>query len=231
MMTVITIAFTMGLIGSLHCVGMCGPLALALPVYHRSGFDRFKGVFLYNLGRITTYALAGIVFGWIGETVSFGGAQRWFSVTMGGLILVFVFLPSKLTGPSKLTSIFNSFFMRLQQQMGKLFSDQRKKTLYVIGLLNGLLPCGMVYLAAVSAVATGTPLKGTVFMAFFGVGTLPAMMGISFLGNFLNQGLRLQFRKAVPVFLFLMSIVLILRGLNLGIPVLSPSQDAGIPCH
>jgi sulfite exporter TauE/SafE len=96
----------------------------------------------------------------------------------------------------------------------------------VIGLLNGLLPCGLVYLALASAVAAGSAVNGAAFMAFFGLGTLPAMFAIAVFGNFMRQGIRLKLRRAVPAFMTVMALLLILRGLSLGIPYLSPDMDA-----
>ncbi len=225
MVSVISIAFTMGLIGSLHCLGMCGPLALSLPIRHDHLASKIGGAMLYNLGRVTTYATAGLLLGALGQTVSFAGAQQWLSVTLGVLILIYIVFPKDYAGNSWVARRTNGAFLNLRHQLGKLFSSEKQGTLYVIGLLNGLLPCGMVYLALASAVATGQAVQGALFMAFFGLGTLPAMFGVSMFGNFMHQGLRLKLRKAVPVFLGVMAMLLILRGMSLGIPYLSPQLE------
>jgi uncharacterized protein len=231
MLTLVTIAFTMGLIGSLHCIGMCGPLALSLPVAHDNLFQKISGAFLYNLGRVTTYAVAGMLVGFIGQSVSFAGTQNWISVSMGILILIYIIIPKDYSGNTWFAKKFNSFFISLRSQLGLLFSSKAKGTLYVIGLLNGLLPCGMVYLALASAIATGNAAKGALFMALFGLGTLPAMFSITVLGNFINQNIRLKMQKAVPAFLLVMSMLLILRGMSLGVPYLSPKLETKGAVH
>ncbi|HMO31385.1 MAG TPA: sulfite exporter TauE/SafE family protein [Lacibacter sp.] len=225
MTTVITIAFTMGLIGSLHCLGMCGPLALSLPIQHHRLAGKLTGALLYNLGRVTTYATAGLAFGLLGQTMSFAGAQRWISLIMGLLILVYIVIPKDYGSESRVARLLNGLFLDLRFRMGQLFSSKAQGTLFVIGLLNGLLPCGLVYLALASAVATGQALHGALFMAFFGLGTLPAMFGISLFGNFMRQGIRTRLRRAVPAFMAVMAMLLILRGLSLGIPYLSPAME------
>lgn len=226
MVTIITIAFTMGLVGSLHCLGMCGPLALSLPLQHQTLAGKFAGSLLYNLGRVTTYATAGLLFGAIGQTFSFAGAQRWISLVLGLLILVYVIIPKDYGGSSRVALVLNGFFLELRHRMAQLFTSKAQGTLFVIGLLNGLLPCGLVYLALASAVAAGSAVNGAAFMAFFGLGTLPAMFAIAVFGNFMRQGIRLKLRRAVPAFMTVMALLLILRGLSLGIPYLSPDMDA-----
>lgn len=225
MVTIITIAFTMGLVGSLHCLGMCGPLALSLPIQQQTLTGKIAGSLLYNLGRVSTYSIAGLVLGAVGQTLSFGGAQRWISLVMGMLILVYVIIPKDYGGNSAVARLLNGFFMQLRHRMARLFTSKAQGTLYVIGLLNGLLPCGLVYLALASAVATGTAVNGAIFMSFFGLGTLPAMFAISVFGNFLRQGVRVRLRRAVPAFMTVMALLLILRGMSLGIPYLSPALE------
>lgn len=225
MVTIITIAFTMGLIGSLHCLGMCGPLALSLPIQQHSLPAKVGGSLLYNLGRVTTYAIAGLLLGALGQTISFAGAQQWISLAMGILILVYVVIPKDYGGNSAVARMLNGFFLVLRHRMAKLFSSKAQGTLFVIGLLNGLLPCGLVYLALASAVATGTAVNGLVFMAFFGLGTLPALFTVTLFGKFLQQGIRLRLRRAVPAFMTIMAVLLILRGMSLNIPYLSPEIE------
>ena len=119
--------------------------------------------------------------------------------------------------------------------MGQLFRTHKFSSLFSIGLLNGLLPCGLIYLAITSSFITGTSLKGGLFMLFFGLGTLPMMLAAVFFGNYMNQQLRTRLRKSVPLFLFVMAALLILRGMGLGIPYISPAFAAhtadAVSCH
>lgn len=216
----------MGMLGSFHCVGMCGPLALSLPLSSNSLWAKFSGAFLYNSGRIVTYAAFGAVFGIIGNSVAMFGYQQWLSVIMGIAIIVFVVLP-KTASPFKNNHGVLAFFERLRAGLGKLFFKKGYSSLFAIGLLNGLLPCGLVYMAAAGAVATGDVKSSVLFMVFFGLGTLPVMWSIAFFGNYVGVSLRQKIRKAYPYMMTVMACLLILRGLGLGIPYVSPKVDAG----
>ncbi|MCU7551932.1 sulfite exporter TauE/SafE family protein [Chitinophagaceae bacterium LB-8] len=232
---VISTAFLMGTVGSLHCIGMCGPLALALPLGHRSEGGRLIGGVIYNFGRITTYSIFGLILGIAGEHLFSNKVQSILSITLGILILIYLFIPVKKKASSAIITWANEPFIKLRMAMGKLFKSTKSTSLFSIGLLNGLLPCGLVYLAITSSLLTGTALKGSLFMMFFGLGTFPAMLATVFFGSYFNQQFRLKLRNAVPVFLFIMATLLVLRGLNLGIPFISPAlpdnpQDA-VLCH
>jgi sulfite exporter TauE/SafE len=105
----------------------------------------------------------------------------------------------------------------------------------LLGMANGLLPCGMVYVAIATALTTSTVNGSVLFMTMFGLGTLPAMMAIGYFGTSLSLNLRAAMRKAVPYGIALMAVVLILRGMNLGIPFISPvlqsAPGAAVECH
>lgn len=226
MIQLITAAMAMGMLGSFHCVGMCGPLALSLPLSSNSLWAKFSGAFLYNSGRIVTYAAFGVVFGLIGNSVAMFGYQQWLSVIMGIAIIVFVVLP-KTAGSFKNNNRVLAFFEKLRAGLGKLFFKKGYSSLFAIGLLNGLLPCGLVYMAAAGAVATGDIKDSVLFMVFFGLGTLPVMWSIAFFGNYVGVSVRQKIRKAYPYMMTVMACLLILRGLGLGIPYVSPKVDAG----
>jgi uncharacterized protein len=232
---IISTAFIMGAVGSLHCIGMCGPLALALPLGHRSDAGRLVCGLVYNFGRITTYAAFGFILGLAGEHLFSAQLQSILSISLGALILLYLFIPVKHKASSAIITWANKPFLSLRSALGRLFQSRNYSSVYSIGLLNGLLPCGLVYLAITSSLLTGTAIKGSLFMALFGAGTLPAMLATTYFGSYINQQFRLKLRKAIPVFLFIMATLLVLRGLNLGIPFISPalpaSQEAGIQCH
>ncbi len=217
-------AFTIGLLGSFHCVGMCGPLALSLPLNNNSFWGKFSGSLLYNAGRIATYSVLGAVFGAIGKSVALFGYQQWLSVLLGALIIVFIMLPKQITFINKKNMVVR-FFEKLRTSLGQLFLKKNYSSLFSIGLLNGLLPCGLVYMAAAGAVATGDITKSILFMAFFGLGTLPMMWGVALFGNYIGIGIRQKIRKAYPYMMMLMACLLILRGMGLGIPYVSPKVN------
>lgn len=223
-----------GVLGSLHCVGMCGPLALALPLGNTSSATKFTGTLIYNLGRIVTYSMLGLFMGLAGQTFALFGVQQYLSVAAGILIIVFVLLPKRKTdGPARGAM---AFFSKIRSMMGRLFTRKSKSSLLVIGLLNGLLPCGLVYMALAASAATGSIVNGMLFMAFFGLGTLPAMWTLAFWGNYIGLPARRTIRRLFPYMMTLVASLLILRGMGLDIPFVSPAlKYAGekpvIECH
>lgn len=219
-------AISIGFLGSFHCIGMCGPIALALPVHQYSPLKKNFGIFLYNAGRITTYTFLGLLFGLLGQSIFIGGFQQTLSIAIGVLLLLSVVL-TKVTvlSTTKGLSIIYSFINSVKNQLGNLFNKKGIHFLFFIGLLNGLLPCGLVYIGIAGAIATGHYIKGAEFMLFFGIGTMPIMFAVSFLGQFISTGHRNLIRKSIPVMVSIMAVMLIVRGLNLGIPYLSPQFE------
>ncbi|KAA9041116.1 sulfite exporter TauE/SafE family protein [Ginsengibacter hankyongi] len=220
-------AFMMGLLGSFHCVGMCGPIALSLPLKHDSDWAKFSAALFYNSGRIVTYAVFGLIFGLIGKSVALFGYQQWLSVILGVLILFFIFLPKRFAFFQHQNLILASF-QKLRTALGRLFLKKNFSSLFSIGLLNGLLPCGLVYMAAAVAVSAGDIINSIAFMAFFGLGTLPMMWSIAFFGNYIGVSVRQKIRKAYPYMMMLVACLLILRGMGLGIPYISPVVEKSV---
>ena len=218
-------ALVMGAMGSLHCIGMCGPLALSLPVTRLTPSGKMFATLLYNLGRTTTYAVLGALFGLLGLTFGLVGLQQSLSIAIGIIILIVLVWPkNKIVLNSN--SRMQLFFSRIRNKLGQLLKNEKYQSVYLIGLLNGLLPCGLLYMALAAGVATASVSKSILFMIFFGLGTLPLMWAFSFFGSFINLKSRQQLRKLVPVMFFFMACLLILRGLGLGIPFVSPAiQD------
>lgn len=229
-------ALTLGFLGSFHCVGMCGPIALAIPLNRSSWYSKLFGAIVYNFGRAFMYALFGGLFGMIGQSLVFAGYQQALSVSLGVGVLIMVLLPNSVVSRFRITSFFYSFIGRLKQKMTVLFQKGSYSSLFIIGVFNGLLPCGLVYLGIAGAISTGSSLFGSVFMFVFGLGTLPAMLSLSLVSNSISIKFRNRINKAVPVFVIAMALLLILRGLNLGIPYVSPEMSSTKPecskcCH
>jgi sulfite exporter TauE/SafE len=235
MWQVITAGATLGMISSFHCAGMCGPIALALPVQALPNVAKKAAIFLYHSGRICTYTLLGLLFGLLGRHFYLAGFQKALSITAGILILLFIcmsFLRSRV-GP---TRIGVSFFNAVQKMIYSLWNKQGLSKFLAIGILNGFLPCGMVYFALAGALSFGTLAGGLYFMVGFGLGTLPLILLVQYFGmRYLSIAIRNNMKKAVPVFVVVMGVVLILRGLNLGIPYISPfignAPGQAIGCH
>lgn len=215
-------AISLGFLGSFHCVGMCGPIALALPIHQQSASQKMVSILSYNLGRILTYAVFGILFGFIGQSFALFGYQQKLSILLGSLILLGIIVPKRWMSRIALTKNIYGPLNRLKNKIAVLFQQRSIRSFFSIGLLNGLLPCGLVYMAITGAVATGSVFKGMLFMAFFGAGTLPLMFSISYTSHLLSVKARHLIHKTIPVFTAIMAILLILRGLNLGIDYISP---------
>jgi uncharacterized protein len=221
-------AFILGLVGSLHCAGMCGPLALALPSAGNTASAYGAGRLAYNAGRVMTYCLLGVMFGLVGKTLLLAGIQRWVSIALGAALLAGLFASRKLGLWRPVTALVGI----LKTRMSGLLRRRAFTGLITLGLFNGLLPCGLVYVAGAGAIATGGILSSVLYMAAFGAGTVPLMLAISLSGKLVPFSLRLKLQKAIPISVFLLATLLILRGLELGIPYVSPvlSAEGGMPC-
>jgi sulfite exporter TauE/SafE len=227
MMQLITGGMALGLFGSFHCVGMCGPIALSLPIRSENPLAKFGGTLLYNSGRVVTYVLLGGVFGLAGMSLAFFGFQQWLSIVLGVAILLYLFFSKMHLSERFPLPGMEPLFLKIRNILGRLYAKENFAALFSIGLLNGLLPCGMVYMALAGALAMGSPTDSAVFMASFGAGTLPLMWAFAFFGNFLASGIRMKLRRASPYIMGIVAGLLIIRGLGLGFPVISPKVDQG----
>lgn len=229
-------AFVIGILGSLHCVGMCGPIALAIPVNGNGLAGKIRGGLSYNIGRITTYTIGGIMFGLLGEGLVIAGWQRTLTIAVGASMILFVLIPYLFKSKRKSGSRTSKWVGKLKTGMGAFLKKKSLSGIFTLGLLNGLLPCGLVYLAIAGAIATGGALDGGLYMLLFGLGTIPSMFSMYFLGHSMSITWRNRIRAYVPVFAILLGSLFILRGLNLGIPYLSPEMSSEKPevhncCH
>ncbi|HYE32045.1 MAG TPA: sulfite exporter TauE/SafE family protein [Methylomirabilota bacterium] len=224
-------AFLLGLVGSLHCIGMCGPLALAVPRVGSTNRALVVSRLLYNGGRITTYMVIGGVFGLVGKSIALAGLQEWLSIIAGALLLVGLAFSRQAAAIAPM----GRMVIKLRNRFGLLLRRRTYPAVAGLGLLNGLLPCGLVYAAATGAAASAGLLAGTGFMLAFGIGTLPVMLGLGLIGPRLQGVLGFKLQRLIPVSVALVGALLILRGLALGIPYISPdlAPEAGVTvkCH
>jgi len=206
-------AFAVGLLGSLHCAGMCGPIAVALSGKGPVNLKMILSKALYNSGRVATYAFLGLLAGFAGHTISLAGYQKPLAIGTGILILISVFIPvlfKRMDALAKLSSMYSG---RLKNSFKRLFGKGSYTTMFFIGLLNGFLPCGFVYLGLAAAIASGTVFKSTLYMTFFGLGTIPMMLGLSMIGNLGGPKWNGVFRKVSPFVAVSVAILLIIRGM------------------
>jgi uncharacterized protein len=216
-------ALISGLIGSFHCLGMCGPIVLMLPRPAASRGAYVMNRLYYNLGRIVTYSILGAICGLLGHLVVLAGFQQTLSIAAGIAILLGIFLPSRIArqvSPSIMTNISD----KIRTLWGRLLNSHSVGSLFLIGLLNGLLPCGLLYVALAAATTTGSILRGVIYMALFGLGTVPMLLILSLFGRLMPSGMRKMALRLLPIGAVLIALLLILRGLSLGIPYISPNM-------
>lgn len=217
-------ALLLGLAGSFHCIGMCGPIAFMLPVDRSSKVKTVFQTFLYHFGRILSYSLIGLLFGFIGKGLYLAGFQQRLSILMGVIMILLVVVPVSIFNKFNFSKPIYKLISKVKQKLGLYLNKKSNKALFSIGFFNGFLPCGLVYMALIGSISTGNPLQGSLYMALFGLGTIPLMTAAVLLGNFVNLSLRTKIQKAIPVFIVFIGLLFILRGLGLGIPYISPSD-------
>lgn len=224
-------AFIIGLFSSLHCLGMCGPLAFALPV--RTNIMWLKGLkyIIYNSGRMVTYACFGMLAGVLGKGFALAGLQQIISIVSGLLLIASVIL---VLHPGRfLTGITGGISGKVRALFSHYFKNSGWSSMFILGMLNGLLPCGIVYTALLAALASGSMLSGSMFMAAFGLGTFPVMMAVGIFGGIFNLKGKFFFRQLTPFIACIIGVLLIMRGLNLDLPFISPAIYGGTvsKCH
>ncbi len=232
--SVFEIGFLMGLLGSVHCIGMCGPLVMALPISQKNTFQKFAALLLYHAGKIFSYAILGLLFGLFGSQFPVFALQKNISIVIGITMLLYVLYVFVLKPKHIQLGVLGNYYNHVVKLLSKLFKSKSALSFLLIGLLNGLLPCGMIYLALSSSMATQNIWYGGLLMFFFGLGTIPALLMVALGGQYMGFSFRKKLQNLLPVFILGMGLLLILRGLNLGIPYLSPIAGIGtqvISCH
>jgi len=216
-------ALVFGLLGSLHCLGMCAPLLWAVPQNEEKRKLWWRNRLSYNAGRAITYAGLGAIIGLVGESLSFVGLQQKISIGTGVLILIFL-LSSRGVIPTNFQfKPIQKLVKKVRSSIGALLQNKSAFGQFKLGLFNGFLPCGLVYMALLASVSMGSILGGSLYMFLFGLGTFPMMLAAAFFGKELKSIKPSLFKKAVPAFTAVIALLLITRGLGLGIPYLSPS--------
>ncbi|MES2265134.1 MAG: sulfite exporter TauE/SafE family protein [Bacteroidota bacterium] len=224
------LAFYIGLFGSVHCIGMCGPLAFAVPSFHSRWWLVIADKLIYNAGRVLSYTVLGYLIGLLGKQLWLAGLQQSVSIISGALIIVVGF-----------SRLFKTRFK--QSRLMTLLLSPVQKTIsyalnhhmghFIVGVLNGLLPCGFVYLALVGAVNTSSAIASAQYMFWFGAGTFPLMLIATIGSGYIGPVFRRRINKGMPFLMICLGCWFLLRGLNLNIPYLSPAkQQQGVAiCH
>ncbi len=213
--SIIVIAF----LGSFsHCVGMCGGIIIAYSSTKiEEGWNKPKQALahlLYSLGRVTTYVILGAMFGFLGGVAMFNNMANGLLLILAGIFMILTGL--SLSGKIKfLTLIEHS--MSSASWYRKLFRELlQTKTLYsffILGMINGLLPCGLVYFFAVTSASTGSAIYGALVMFIFGISTIPALFSLGFfVGLYKNSSLRDLIIKIASISVIIFGIYTIKNG-------------------
>ncbi|MFD2916195.1 sulfite exporter TauE/SafE family protein [Psychroserpens luteus] len=229
-------ALLFGLLGSFHCVGMCGPIAFMLPVDRSNSAKKVFQIFSYHFGRLLAYSIIGLVFGLVGKSLYLFGIQQQLSIIIGILMIVVVLIPVQTFNKYNFSKPLYRLISKVKTSLGKSLKKKTADTFLTIGFLNGFLPCGLVYMAVFASMTMQNAFQGSLYMSLFGLGTIPLMTTAIYLGKFLNSTIKQRIQKAIPVFVVIIGLLFIIRGMGLGIPYLSPApiieiSSSEIDCH
>lgn len=184
--------FLIGLLGSWHCIGMCGPIALMIP--GSKGKNRITAISLYHGGKILAYLSLGSVFGMVPAFIDSFKVQATITISVGILMILLALIPMLLNKMERSGfKIFSSYF-NLKNKLAQALNKDKVEYSFYIGFLNGFVPCGMVYMAALGAMSQPNFIDSTLFMLFFGLGTLPLMSVFLFTAGYFKSA----FQKHAP---------------------------------
>lgn len=219
-------ALILGLGSGFHCIGMCGPIALSMGLTKQQALNFHLQNTTYNLGRIVTYAFLGAILGIVGEGFNVAGIQQYLTVGVGILLIVMALFSFGGKDFASKIPFLSKFLLSIKINLGKYLQKPGYYSRFITGILNGFLPCGMVYMALTASLAAGGVWQGAAFMALFGLGTFPFMFAVVFFGNMMNTAFRIKVLKIIPLMMIILGGLFVLRGLELGIPLVSPKKEA-----
>lgn len=229
-------ALFLGIISSLHCIGMCGPIALLLPVDRANTSRKALQILLYHLGRLTAYGVLGFVFGLLGRGFYLAGMQQQLSIVVGILMIAIALIPEKVFARYNFSQPVYRAIAAVKSHLGQQFKRKSPDALFTIGLLNGFLPCGMVYAALFGALAMPRLTESVGYMLLYGLGTIPLMSLVVYAQSWITVPVRQRLQQLIPLVAVGIGVLFIVRGMGLGIPYLSPTTtslwvQAQANCH
>ncbi len=205
---------------------MCGPIALMLPVNRKNYVIKTVQILTYNLGRIFAYCSLGLLFGLLGRGVFLAGFQQQLSILMGILMIIFALVPEKIFAQYTFSKPIYKIISKVKFALGNQFKKKSSASIFFIGLFNGYLPCGMVYVALFGAIAMPSLLQSVLYMMFFGLGTVALMSLVIYFSSTISLNFRNKIQKIIPIIIIIMGMLFIIRGLGLNIPYISPSNTS-----
>lgn len=229
-------AIIFGLISSLHCIGMCGPIAMMLPVDHKNPSKKALQILIYHLGRLTSYGILGLAFGLLGRGFYMAGIQQQLSIAVGVGMIVIAIVPEKVLAQYNFSKPVYRLISKIKSSLGTQFKRKTPDAFFSIGLFNGLLPCGLVYAALFGAIAMQNLGLSISYMVLYGLGTIPMMSAVVYVSSLLSMPFRSKLQKAVPIVTVVIGVLFVLRGMGLDIAYISPSNmnlfvQANANCH
>lgn len=219
-------ALSLGFASGFHCIGMCGPIALSMGLTKKQATNYYLQNLTYQFGRIATYAFLGAILGILGQGFEMVGVQQYLTIAVGILLIIMAMFSFGGKDFASKIPFLSQFLFKVKMNLGKLLQKADYKSRFSTGILNGFLPCGMVYMALTASLASGGILQGATFMALFGLGTLPFMFFVVLVANLMTTAFRIKILKFVPVMMIVLGGLFILRGMEVGIPYLSPKKEA-----
>lgn len=209
-------ALSLGFLGSLHCLGMCAPLMLAFPMSRQQKWQLVSDALQYNFGRVLTYGLLGLLFGFLGKGLFIAGIQKEFTLFLGIVLLLVVLFKINVEYHLLRIPIFQKYSQFIRHKISALM--RHRNSHFLLGFVNGFLPCGLVYLALAGAVTTATAWNGAAFMLLFGLGTVPLMLSTFLLGRKLQNRFRTVLSYVGNIAMLALAIFLIYRGVSVEFP-------------
>ena len=229
-------ALIFGLVSSLHCIGMCGPIAMMLPVDRQNPTKKAIQILLYHAGRLTAYATLGLLFGLLGKGLYLAGLQQRFSVVLGILMILIALIPEKIFAQYNCSRPIYQLIFRVKSSLGRQFKRKSADAFFTIGVFNGFLPCGLVYAALFGAIAMQEVTLSMAYMILYGLGTVPLMSAVVYVSSILSLPFRNKLQKIVPLITVIIGVLFVLRGMGLDIAYVSPGNihlfvQADANCH
>lgn len=203
---------------------MCGPIAMMLPVDRSNEAKKITQIITYHIGKLTAYGTLGLIFGLLGRSFYLAGMQQQLSIIVGILMILVAVIPEKVFAKYNFSKPVYRVITKVKSSLGQQFKNKSYKSLFTIGLLNGFLPCGMVYVALFGAIAMQNVSLGIAYMILFGIGTIPMMVAVVYASGLISFSFRGTIQKAIPLVAVIIGMLFIIRGLGLDIPYLSPSN-------
>jgi len=229
-------ALIFGLVSSLHCIGMCGPIAMMLPVDQKNPTKKATQILFYHAGRLTSYGTLGLLFGLLGKGLYLAGMQQRFTIVLGVLMILIAILPEKIFAQYNFSKPLYQLISKLKSGLGNQFKRKSADAFYSIGVFNGLLPCGLVYAALFGAIAMQNVILSVTYMLLYGLGTIPMMSAVVYASSILSLPFRSKLQKIVPLITIIIGLLFVLRGMGLDIDYVSPGNvhlfiQADANCH